>query len=132
MVNRANQAGLQEASDARGRYMQALGQAGSLSTSMRGQDSDAMRAQDEINMFNARQRSDADRHNAGLSQQNFDNEMSLASAEANARNGVANDYERSAGATRETAGGVANAAISAGAAYDQYGKKKKKPDDGEI
>ncbi len=130
-VNRANESGLQEASDARRRYSESLAAAGNLSTGMRGQELAAMRAQDEINMFNARQQSDADRYNGGLAQQDFDNVMAKESATANARNGVANDYTSAAQATRQTAAGVGNAALTVGAAYDQYGNPvdpKKKPD----
>jgi hypothetical protein len=111
-VNAANASGIQAAADARGRYQQALGQAGQMSTQMRGQDNDAMRAQDAINMFNARAQSDADMRNQQLPQQNFDNEMNLQAAEANARNGVAAGYERGAQRTQSTAAGVGNAAAS--------------------
>ena len=120
-VNRANATGIEEAAAARGRYMDALGQAGNLSTNIRGQEQNALRAQDSINEFNARQQSDADRHNANIPQQNFDNEMSKQAVEANAKNGVAAGYERSADDTRQTAGGIGSAAITAGATYDQYG-----------
>ncbi len=128
-VNRANQMGIQEASDARHRYSEALAQAGGLSTNIRGQEQNSMKAQDEINMFNARQQSDADRYNASLPQQQFDNEMSVRTAEANANNGVAAGYERSAGAAQQTGAGIGAAALTAGAAYDQYGNPVKKKDD---
>ncbi len=128
-VNRANQMGIEAASAARGRSMDALGQAGQMSGQMRGQELSAMRAQDDINMFNARQQTNADLHNQNIAQQNFDNEMSLKSAEANALNGVANSHERAAQATRETAGGIGSAAITAGAAVDQYGNPVKKKKD---
>ncbi len=128
-VNRANQMGIEEASAARRRYSEALAQAGGLSTNIRGQEQNSMKAQDEINMFNARQQSDADRYNANLPQQNFDNEMAKNEVVAGAENGVAAGYERSAGAARQTAAGVGNAVITAGAAYDQYGNPVKKKDD---
>lgn len=128
-TNRANAAGVQEAADARGRYMAALGASGQMAGQMRGQELSAMQAQDNINMFNARQQSDADYHNAGIPQQQFDNRMSQLAGEANATNGVASGYERAAQGTRQTAAGVGNAAITAGAAYDQYGNPKKKQDD---
>lgn len=128
-TNRANAAGVQEAADARGRYMAALGASGQMAGQMRGQELSAMQAQDNINMFNARQQSDADRYNANLPQQQFDNEMAKNTAVANANNGVAAGYERGAADTRQTAAGVGNAAITTGAAYDQYGNPKKKQDD---
>ncbi len=120
-VNRANQMGVQAAADARGRYMDALGQSGQMAGQMRGQELSSMRAQDEINMFNARQQSDADFRNQQLPQQDFDNRMAQLAGESNAKNGVANDYNRGADNTRQTAAGIGNAAISVGAAYDQYG-----------
>ncbi len=128
-INRANSMGIEAAADARGRYQQALGQAGGMAGQMRGQELSAMHAQDEINMFNARQQADADFRNQQLPQQNFDNRMTKLSAEANANAGVANDYDRGAQNTRQTAGGLGNTAITAGAAYDQYGNPIKKKDD---
>lgn len=127
-VNAANASGVKEASDARGRYMQALQGAGQLAGQIRGQDFEGLKAQDAINEFNARAQADADAANRAIPQQNFDNSMSKQAGVANAQNGVAAGYERSAGATRQTAGGIGQAAITAGAAYDQYGNKK---DDGE-
>lgn len=124
-VNAANATGIQAAADARNRYQQALGQAGQLSGQMRGQELDSLKAQDTINMFNARAQSDADRYNAQLPQQQFDNEMELATAEANARNGVAAGYDRGADRTRQTAAGVGNAAATA-ATYETEEDKRKK------
>ncbi len=122
-ANRANAMGIQAASDARGRYMTALGQAGQMSGQMRSQDASALQAQDAINMFNARAQSDADRYNAQLPQQQFDNEMSLAGAESNARNGVATGYERAADRTRQTAAGAGNAAATM-AGYETEEERK--------
>ncbi len=124
-ANRANEAGIQGAADARGRYMQALQGAGGLSTSMRGQEMDAMKAQDAINMFNSRQQSDADMQNNANKQAQFSNSLNRLGGEANALNGVATGMDNSAQGTRSAAAGVGNFAASAGAAYDQYGNKKK-------
>ncbi len=130
-ANRANEMGIMEAGDARNRYMQALGAAGTMSGQMRGQDADKLRAQDAINMFNARAQSDVDRYNAALPQQNFDNEMSLQTAEANARNGVAAGYDRGADRTRQTAAGVGNAAATmAGYETDDEAARKYKKSSG--
>ena len=128
-ANAANRAGIQEAADARGRYMAALGSAGQLSSQMRSQDQAAKSAVDTINQFNARQQGEADRYNSGLAQQAFDNEMAKNAVEAGARTGVAQGYERSAGAAQSTAAGVGNAALTVGATYDQFGNpiKEKKP-----
>ncbi len=128
-ANRANESGIQAAADARARYMESLKGAGGLSTSMRNQELSSLKAQDEINMFNARQQSNADLYNASLSQRNYDNAMSHLAGESNALNGVANDYNTSANNTMNTAGGIGQSALTAGAAYDQYGNPKKKPTD---
>ena len=122
-INAANSGGIKEAADARNRYMQALQGAGQLSGQIRGQELQSMNAQDQINEFNARQRADADRANQQIPQQNFDNAMSKQTAMANAQNGVAAGYERSAGATRQTAGGLGQTAMTAGAAYDKSKQK---------
>jgi gas vesicle protein len=111
-ANAANTAAIEGAAEASDRYQRALGQAGQMSGQMRGQEMDAMHAQDAINMFNARAQTEADRVNQQLPQQQFDNEMSVQAAEANARNGVAAGYERGAQQTRSTAAGVGNAAAS--------------------
>ena len=125
-INAANSSGVQEAADARGRYMSALQGAGQLAGQIRGQDTEALKAQDAINEFNARQQQDADQRNQMIPQQNYDNAMSKQTAVANEGNGVAAGYERGAGQTMQTAGGIGQAAITAGAAYDQYGNPIKK------
>lgn len=124
-ANSANAAGVNEASAARQRYMDALGMAGQQSNTMRAQDFAAMQAQDSINEFNARQQSDADFRNQQIPQQQFDNSMLRLAGKSAAKNGVAAGYERGAQSTRETAGGVGQSIITAGAAYRQNGKKKK-------
>lgn len=118
-ANAANRAGTMEAADARQRYMDALNMAGGMSSSMRSQDFAAMQAQDAINMFNARQQSDADFRNQQLPQQQFDNRMTRLTGKSNAQNAVAAGYERGAQATRETAGGIGQSVITAGSAYRQ-------------
>jgi hypothetical protein len=127
-INRANASGIEAAADARGRYMDALRQAGALGGQMRGQELTAMGAQDEINKFNARAQSEADRYNASIAQQEFDNEMAKNAAESNAKNGVANDYDRAGANTRGTAGGVGNAAATL-SQWELEQKKKKKGSD---
>ena len=130
-ANRANAMGIESASAARSRYVDALGMSGQMAGQMRGQEMSAMKSMDEVNMFNARQQSDADYRNQSIPQQDFDNRMALASQQAAAMNGVAGGYERQAQGTQNTASGVGNAVLTAGAAYDQYGnpvdpKKPKK------
>ncbi len=53
--------------------------------------------------------------------------MAKTAGESNALNGVANDYNRSADAARQTGAGVGQAAVTVGATYDQYGNPIKKP-----
>ena len=123
-IDRGAQANLDEASQARSRMLAAVAQLGGLSTSARGQDLDALKAQDAISMFNARARQDAQNYNNGLNQQRYNNKLGLLSAQGNALNGVANDLNASGARTRQTGAGVANAAVDFGQAYDD-GKKKK-------
>ena len=128
-ANRANQMGIGAAADARGRYMQALGAAGQMGGQMRAQELAGMNAVDAINEFNARQQSDADFRNQQIPQQQFDNRMSKLAGQSNALAGVASGYERGAQGTRQTAGGIGQAAITAGAAYDQHGNPVNKKKD---
>ncbi len=112
--------------DARMRALRALESGGNLAGEVRGQDyrrlSDLAEAQDHSNQFNAGQRGAAQAYNLGIPQQEFDNEMLMNNARANASNGVAAGYERSGAAARETAAGV-------GQGFITWGTKKKK--DGE-
>ncbi len=128
-INGANEMGVKEAADARGRYMAALQAGGAAASTARGQDFEQNRAMDSINEFNARQQSEADAANNANKQAMFADSMNRLSGEANAQNGVATGLDASAAGARQTAGGIGQAAITAGAAYDQYGNPKKKPDD---
>ncbi len=129
-INQANEMGVKEAADARGRYMAALQSGGAAASTARGQDFADNAAMDSINEFNARQQSAADEANNQNKMAMFGASMNRLTGEANALNGVATGLDQSAAGTRQTAGGIGQAAISAGAAYDQYGNPlKKKPDD---
>ena len=128
-ANRANAMGIEAAAAANTRYMDALRGAGGLSTSMRGQEMDAMRAQDAINMFNARQQSDADTRNAEIPQRNFDNSMTKLAGESNATNQVAAGYERGAQSTRSQAAGVGNAAATASTYESEADRRKRQFED---
>lgn len=119
------QRGLEQASQARQRHMQALATLGQVSGQARSQDMDALRAQDAIDIFNAEQRRRAREYNLGLPQQNFENQIQLTSAQANAQNGVAAGYDASGAKTRGTAAGLGNTAATVGQAYE----KKKRDDD---
>lgn len=129
-ANAANAAGVNEASAARGRYLDALGMAGQQSSGMRGQDFAVMQAQDQINQFNARQQAGVDMANQQLPQQQFDNQMTKLTGIANAANQVASGYDRGAQGTRQTAGGVANSIVTAGGYESSAGATKKKKGEG--
>ncbi len=124
-IDRGAAANLDEASQARSRMLAAVGQMGTMAGQVRGQDIDALKAQDAISMFNARARQDAQSYNNGLSQQNYNNKLTLLGAQGNALNGVASDLNASGQRTRQTGAGVANAAVDFGQAYEDGTKKKK-------
>lgn len=71
--------GMQAASDARQRYLQALDSLGSQSSNVRSQDynvaANRASAQDAINRFNAQMRNDADKFNVGVTQMNNQNKL---------------------------------------------------------
>jgi len=88
-ANRTSQEGLQAASDARQRYMQALNQLAGQATQVRGQDyniaANAANAQDAINRFNTSQLWNADMYN---NQQRFQNQMAKLQGQMGAGNAV--------------------------------------------
>jgi hypothetical protein len=88
-ANRTSQEGLQAASDARQRYMQALNQLAGNATQVRGQDyniaANAANAQDAINRFNTSQLWNADMYN---NQQRFQNQMQKLAGQQQAGMGV--------------------------------------------
>lgn len=109
------QAGAQTAADAatqlasarRQRQLQALSQMGALGGSVRGQDyqqaSDAARAQDSLNQFNANMRQGAIDARNRQAQQGFANQMTLKNNRNTARAGLGEFYDGRAGRNRETA-----------------------------
>ncbi len=111
-ADRANQAGMDMAQDARRRYLDAVQATGRMGSAYRAQDygeqSEAARATDLIH-----------RYNAGLPQQNFQNQMTKAGAMANAANGGAKAAQGQAQATAGMWGGVGQAAGQVGTAYAQ-------------
>lgn len=128
-TNRLASSGLEQAAEARARRMAALQALGSLGGQGRSLELQAMGAADSINQFNARQRTDTNKYNANLKQQEFDNRMSLLAGQGNAMNGVANSYERGAQNTRNTGAAMGNAFLSAGGGAANYFGKKKQEDD---
>lgn len=88
-ANRTSQEGMQAASDARQRYMQALNQLAGMATQVRGQDyniaANAAQAQDAINRFNTSSLWNADMYN---NQQRFENQMRKLAGQMQAGQGV--------------------------------------------
>jgi hypothetical protein len=132
-TNRGADMDVEAAAAARQRMMQAIGMLGERGASLRGQELSAMGAQDAINMFNARARTDATMANNANAQLGFENRMSKDAAQSNALNGVANDYMNSAAGTRKTANGVGQSIATFGAGFEDSNgagsdddKKKKK------
>jgi hypothetical protein len=123
------------AKSGRDRALSALTAKGGLATTKRGQSwqekSGKANAIDLMNRFNASQRQVASMYNLGLPQQQFENEMRLRDAKSAASAGVAAGYDRAAAGTRATAGGLGNAALSYGQAWDwsQDPSKKTSNDD---
>lgn len=118
----------QVASDGRGRALQALGMKAGLASGVRGDDwrslSAGADATDLMNRFNASQR-------GGLRQQQFSNNLNRLNSQSNARNGVATGLDQQGQSIRQTAGGLANSALSFGASFEEdeeedFGEKKKK------
>ena len=120
------------ASSGRARALQALQARAPQAQAMRGQDwgvkQDRASATDLMNRFNAGQRQQTGMYNAGLAQQQYDNNMLRLSGQSAAVNGQAAGYEREGNNARQTGAGLANSALSYGQAYDwaQDPSKKKK------
>jgi len=104
--------------DARGRALRALESRAGLAGNVRDADyrrlSDVAEAQDRIAMFDAGQRADVQAYNLGLPQQQFDNQMLMLNARANAANGVAAGHERAAAQSRQTGGQAAQGFLTWG------------------
>ena len=124
-LDRGAQAGLDQAAQSRQRYQQALASLGQVSGQARSQDMEALKAQDAIDTFNMGERRRAREYNLGLPQQDFENNVQLTAAQANAQNGVAAGYDASGAKTRGTAAGLGNTAVTAAQAIE----KKKRDDD---
>jgi hypothetical protein len=112
----------QMAADSRSRGLAALNARAGNASSLRGGDWRELEGRasaiDLNNRFNASQRTGAAQWNAGIPQQNFNNEITRLSGRSAAVNGVAQGMDRSADAVRQTAGGVGNAAASYGQSWD--------------
>jgi hypothetical protein len=122
--DRAAMVGMQAAGDARSRALAALAQGGGMAGQAEAQDF-ARRAQraeaaDRIAQFNARMAADARLHNAGLAQQEFDNQMAIRDSKSRALLGQAGTYGSEAERKRRKAGGLGQALAYGLSALGQY------------
>jgi len=118
-ANMANQADVQEAANARQRYLQAVNQLGSMAGQQRGQEIQSMSAQDALNQYNMNNAIAAQQWNANIPLQVFNARMQLASGKANALGGVANQYNLM-GQTAANQGGAIGTGIATYAQQPQY------------
>ncbi len=104
-ANSARQSGMEAAANAQRRKMEALRELGGQAGSLRGQDrseaSEAARAADERNRWNASAQEKAQYYNAGLPQQQFGNQMAKATGQAGAVNNLAGAYGQEAQGIRD-------------------------------
>ena len=116
-ADRASMSDMQAASDARSRALQALATGGGMAAQAEGQDferaSRIAQSKDAFAQFNARQIQEANRYNAELGQQNFQNKLGVADRQHGARQTRAGQYETAAEKKRRLAGGVGQAGVGA-------------------
>lgn len=126
-ADRAAQVGLQGAADARRSALQALAQGGSMAGQAEQADSGRELARrqslDAMARFNAGQAAEADRFNSGLQQQNFQNRVQASDRRAQGAATRAGVAQQRGQRTRNTWGGLGQAAGEAGAALGTYGRK---------
>jgi hypothetical protein len=122
---------LQAASDARSRALQALATGGQMAGQAEGQDFQRAQAiaqsKDVMARFNAEQTGLANRYNAGLGQQNFDNTLQVKDRQYGAEMTLAEQRQRDADKKRRIAGGVGTSLIGATDSIGDYYGGKKKP-----
>lgn len=126
------QAGVRAAADADEAALQAMLQAGNMAGEREERDWDQQAqvasAEDDIARFNAGENNRFSLYNDEQRWRANDQRMELASARANARNGLANSYARDAQRTREAWGGAGQALGYAGAAAGQHmGQQSRQP-----
>ncbi len=107
--NTANAADVNEAAQARQRYLQSVGALANTAGQQRGQEMQAMSAQDALNEYNLNNAMAAQQFNLNLPLQVFNARMQLAQGRANALGGVANQYNNIGQTYANQGGGVANA-----------------------
>lgn len=116
-ANSARQSGMEAAAMAQRRKFDALRELGSQSGQLRAQDraeaSEAARASDDRERWNATGREKAAYYNAGLPQQNFVNQMTQVSGQAPAANNLAAHYGQEAQGVRNMGAGIGAASAQA-------------------
>lgn len=123
-VDRGAQMNMDNAANAQARRMDALRSLGSLGGQMRGQELQGMGAQDRISQFNASQKTDAQRYNLSLPQQEFENRLAMLRGRGQAIGAVAAGEEGFANNARRVAGGIGQTALGIGSSIYGGGKKK--------
>ncbi len=124
-AQRGSEEGLQIAAQNKQRALDAMLKSGQLAGNMRSQEygekSDAARANDAIARYNADVRYNAKQYNAGLAQQNFDNQMRKTSGKAGQSGAAAANAGNNADHTRHLWAGVGAASARAGDMAARYG-----------
>lgn len=124
-------AGQRMTADAQKRATQAVLERGKLAGAQRAQGFDEKSrraaAADAISRYNATARQTAQNYNVGLPQQQWNNQMHRASAEANALGGVANQYSADADRTQRTWANAGTGAGQAAAGFVGSGKATAAP-----
>lgn len=127
-ANATARMGREAQASARQRALQALMASGDLAGRTRGQDwgeqSQAAQAQDAMTLFNADQRTNAQRGNNESALAMYDAKMGLAAAKNRAREGLAQDFEGSAARTEDTAAGIGAGVQEGLSAAGRYRQKK--------
>lgn len=117
--------------DARERAYSALRDSGTMAGTIHNQDFNEQAAvasaQDHINAFNSNVATQADNENARREMQRSQAAMALAQARAGAHEQLARGQERQAQNTQQAGAGIANAAMSVGAAYGGGGQSNSVP-----
>ncbi len=112
-MNANRQSGMEAAAAAQHRKLQALDDVSRTAGSVRGQDfseaSAKAAAQDQIDAWNAGSAEKANYYNAGLPQQQFNNQMQKASGQAGASNNLAGAYGNEAQGVRNQFAGYGQA-----------------------
>lgn len=127
---RAQQAGLQAAGDAQQRYWQSVrdrfGMGAQATQQDFGRKADVASARDAVNRWNATERSNTNRFNAGQAQQQFDNRLNVAKAKFGIAQQAAGRLDENADRTSRIGTGVGQA-VGQGLdkGYDTYRRWKK-------